>query len=61
MVCYFQGFNIICLDIYGDQDKIYSVICKLVVYNEGDPVSGEGGVGLQLGIIFVSVLGAKTN
>ena len=60
MVCYFQGCSIICLDIYGDQDKIYSAICKLDVYGEGDPVSGGVGVGLQLRI-FVSVLGVKTN
>jgi hypothetical protein len=61
VVCYFQGFNIICLDIYSHQDKIYSAICKLDVYGEGDPVSGGRGVGLQLRIIFVSVLGVKTN
>jgi hypothetical protein len=46
VVCYFQGFSIICLDIYSDQDKIYSAICKLDVYGEGDPVSGEGGSGV---------------
>jgi len=58
--CYFQGFSIICLDIYSDQDKIYAVICKLDVYGEGDPVSRGGGVELKLRI-FVSVLGVKTN
>jgi hypothetical protein len=40
---YFQGFRVICLDIYSDQDKIYSAICKLDVYGEGDPgVRGRG-------------------
>jgi len=61
VVFYFQGMNIICLDIYSDKDKIYSAICKLDVYGVGDPVSGGGGVGLQLRIISVSVSGAKTN
>lgn len=62
MVCYFQGFSIICLEIYGGEDKIYSAICKLNVNGEVDPVlGGEGGMGMQLRIIFVSVLGVKTN
>ena len=61
VVCYFQGINSICLDIYSDQDKIYSAICKLDVYGEGDPVSGGGGLGLQLRIISRFVSGAKKN